>query len=268
MNDRIDEGRLTANEPPPSTKINPEGKSPFVLVGDHAGNRVPSRLASLGLGTADLQRHIAWDIGVGALGTGLAAALDAVFIRQVYSRLVIDCNRTTAASDCIAEISDGTPVPGNQQLDNVARAARIAEIYDPYHHAIESELIRRDALGLETILVALHSFTPRMNGFDRPWHVGILHDGGDTAYAQAVLRAFGTGPHVIGDNEPYRMDDTDYTIPRHAYAAGRRYVELEVRQDLLGKAAQVAEMTALIATNLRAAARERGATTPGRLTPR
>ena len=42
---------------------------------------------------------------------------------------------------------------------------------------------------------------------------------------------------VVGDNEPYRMDLIDYTIPRHAYPERRLYAEIEVRQDLLGDAA-------------------------------
>ncbi len=46
-----------------------------------------------------MDRHIAWDIGVAGLGERLAEALDAVFIRQAYSRLVIDCNRRPGAAD-------------------------------------------------------------------------------------------------------------------------------------------------------------------------
>jgi predicted N-formylglutamate amidohydrolase len=38
---------------------------------------------------------------------------------------------------------------------------------------------------------------------------------------------------TIGDNEPYRFDETDYTVPVHACRAGLPYVELEVRQDVL-----------------------------------
>ena len=37
---------------------------------------------------------------------------------------------------------------------------------------------------------------------------------------------------TVGDNEPYAMSGIDHTVPRHAYPA-RRYVEFEVRQDLI-----------------------------------
>jgi predicted N-formylglutamate amidohydrolase len=35
------------------------------------------------------------------------------------------------------------------------------------------------------------------------------------------------------------MDDTDHSVPRHAYAGGLAYAEIEVRQDLIGDAAGV-----------------------------
>ena len=37
------------------------------------------------------------------------------------------------------------------------------------------------------------------------------------------------------------MDAPDYSVPRHAYAAGLPYAEIEVRQDLLADAAGVGE---------------------------
>ena len=74
-----------------------------------------------------------------------------------------------------------------------------------------------------------------MRGVSRPWHVGILHDGGDTAFARALLAALGRESDLtVGDNEPYRMDLIDYTIPRHAYPDRLPYAEIEVRQDLIG----------------------------------
>ena len=36
---------------------------------------------------------------------------------------------------------------------------------------------------------------------------------------------------AVGDNQPYCMDETDYTVPTHAYPARRPYVEMEVRQE-------------------------------------
>ncbi len=195
---------------------------------------MPERLGTLGLPADERRRHIAWDIGIAALGEMLAERLDAVFIAQAYSRLVVDCNRDTAAPDLISEVADGTRIPGNAALSAADRDRRIAEIHEPYQGAIAADLARRDRAGGETILVALHSFTPVMNGRARPWQIGVLHDRGDASFAVAVLdRLRGDGIWTVGDNQPYRMDVIDYTIPRHAYDRGRRYVELEIRQDLI-----------------------------------
>lgn len=214
--------------------VNPAGASPFLLIGDHAGRAVPEALGDLGLSEEDLGRHIAWDIGVRALGEALAARLDAVFIAQTWSRLVIDCNRDPDRADAIPEVSDGSRIPGNVGLTPADRAARIAEIHAPYQEAIAAELARRAREGRRAILVALHSFTPRMSDFDRPWDAGVLHDGGDLTFAHAMLavmrETFGL---TIGDNEPYKMDGIDHTVPRHAFAARLPYVELEIRQDHL-----------------------------------
>ena len=231
--------------------VNPDGASPFVLIGDHAGNVIPSRLGSLGLSPAELARHIGWDIGVGGLGALLATALDAPFIRQTYSRLVIDCNRREGAQDSIAPVSDSTVVPGNADLSPADRAARLAELHAPYQHAIADALARRT----DMVLIALHSFTPCLtNGSPRPWHVGVLHERGDTRYAVKLLDVLGRDAAlVVGDNEPYRMDLIDYTIPRHAYPARLPYAELEIRQDLIADEAGQRRWAGILADALTAA---------------
>jgi predicted N-formylglutamate amidohydrolase len=242
---------LGTNDPAPVRIVNPDGVSPFLLIGDHAGNRVPDALEGLGIDATERERHIGWDIGIAALGERLAARIDAVFVAQVYSRLVVDCNRGEAAHDAMPLVSDGTEIPGNRDLSATDRAARFAAIHEPYQQAIAAELARRDAAGEETTIVALHSFTPKMGAGARPWQIGILHDRGDTRYAQRCLdwlRA--RGDLTVGDNEPYRMDLIDYTIPRHAYPGSRPYVEIEIRQDLLGDAAAIGRWVDLVAAML------------------
>ncbi|MDO9487400.1 MAG: N-formylglutamate amidohydrolase, partial [Sphingomonadaceae bacterium] len=238
-------------DPAPVALFNPHGRAPFLLLGDHAGIAIPARLGNLGLGAADLARHIAWDIGVRGLGEALAARLDAVFLHQLYSRLVVDCNRAPHASDAMPERSDGTDIPGNVGLSAAERTARVSAIHAPYQAAIATEIAGRTD---PPILVSLHSFTPVMAGKPRPWEIGILHDGGDARFARAmldVLRA--RGDLSVGDNEPYRMDLIDYTVPLHAYPAGLRYAEIEIRQDLIGDAAGQQRWAAIVGDTLLAA---------------
>ncbi|RYE00541.1 MAG: N-formylglutamate amidohydrolase [Sphingobacteriales bacterium] len=255
MDDQPNQSLLIEGDPPPFGITNPGGSSSFLLLGDHAGNRVPTRLGSLGLSDADRVRHIAWDIGIAALGQRLAGELDATFISQSYSRLVIDCNRDPSSDDAMPFISDGTAVAANQRLDATERAARIEAIHTPYHAAIAAELARRDAADRKTLLVALHSFTPSLLGEDRPWHIGILYGGGDEHFARTVLSLLvGLGEFPVGNNQPYAMDDTDYGVPRHAFAARRPYVEIEIRQDLLATDVHIDGWTDVLARILVAAA--------------
>ena len=251
-------GLLGDGDPPPTIVTRPKGTSPFVLIGDHAGNLIPRSLGTLGLPAAERERHIARDIGVAGMGLLLSERLDATFVRQAYSRLVVDCNRGPDSPSAIASVSDGTPVPGNRDLEDAARTLRFAEVHEPYHRTIAAILAARQADGPSPILIALHSFTPRMDGFDRPWQVGILHHLGNTAFASAVLaRLRADGRWTVGDNQPYRMDGTDYSVPRHAYAAGFPYVEFEVRQDLIADEAGWQEWANHLAEVLTAALADR-----------
>jgi predicted N-formylglutamate amidohydrolase len=248
---------LSTDDPPPVHIINPRGASPFLLIGDHAGNRIPSSLGSLGLTDDDRERHIAWDIGIAGLGERLSEALDAVFIFQAYSRLIVDCNRDPEAPEAIPAVSDETPVPTNFDLTPPERAARISAIHAPYHAAIAAELARRDSVARDSILVSLHSFTPAMQGIARPWQVGVLYSEADTRFALSVLRRLrARGDLTVGDNQPYAMDEIDHTIPRHAFGARRRYVEIEIRQDLLATPGQQAEWSDILADLFRDAAAE------------
>jgi predicted N-formylglutamate amidohydrolase len=225
---------LAADEPAPVTVRNAGGKSPFLLVADHAGNLVPRALGGLGVAAAELQRHIAWDIGIAGVGLVLADALDATLIQQNYSRLVIDCNRPLDAESSIPIISEYTAIPGNAGLDAANRTARAREIFRPYHDAIEAELDRRRQAGRATALIALHSFTPVFKGVKRPWHAGVLYNR-DARLAHRLKALLDAEKEIIvGDNAPYKVSAaTDYTVPVHAERRGLLYVLIEVRQDLL-----------------------------------
>jgi predicted N-formylglutamate amidohydrolase len=120
MNEMLD-SLLAADEPAPVTVHNENGRSPFLIVADHAGNSMPRVLGRLGVPEAESKRHIAWDIDIAAVCRLVADALDATLVQQNYSRLVIDCNRTPGSETSILEISEFTPVPGNIDLSEGQR---------------------------------------------------------------------------------------------------------------------------------------------------
>ena len=235
---------LSPDDPEPVIVHNSGAGAQVLLVCDHAGRRIPGALATLGLGPAELDRHIAWDIGAAGLARRLAELTGAELYMQAYSRLVIDCNRSPADPEIAPEVSDGTAIPGNRGLTQTALTARLAAIHAPYHAAIAAALDRRGAA--RTVLVSIHSFTPEMNGAQRPWHVGVLHSH-DSPVSERILALLRTERGlVIGDNEPYAMDGVDYTIPRHAKARGLDYLELEVRQDLIADTEGQVRMAGLL----------------------
>ena len=241
---------LEPDEPAPASLDNAAGGSVFLLCCDHAGRGLPRRLGTLGLPEAETWRHIAWDIGIAGVGRHLSRLLDAPLLLQAYSRLVIDCNRDPAVPSSIPEISETTEIPGNRGLDATARAARAAAIFHPYHDMLKAALDRRR----ETVLVALHSFTPVFKGIARPWHAGILYNR-DARLAHPLLRLLrAEGDLVVGDNEPYAVSDqTDYTVPIHGERRGLPHVEIELRQDLIAEPAGQAEWAARLARLLPAA---------------
>jgi predicted N-formylglutamate amidohydrolase len=243
-------GLLGPDDPPAVIVLNEGAASPFLLLGDHAGRTIPASLGDMGLAPEALDRHIAWDIGVAGLGERLSHSLDATFVRQAYSRLVIDCNRRPDADDSIPAVSDGVVIPANRDLTASERARRRAEVYQPYHDRISSLLdARRDQ---PTLLVALHSFTPALRGGpSRPWRYGVLHRGDSALSRHMLARLTREMGDEAGDNQPYAMDERDQTIPLHAGPRGLDYLELEVRQDLIAGDAGQNEAAALIARLLR-----------------
>ncbi|HVT51534.1 MAG TPA: N-formylglutamate amidohydrolase [Dongiaceae bacterium] len=233
-------GLLAVGDPPPFEIVNPEGKARLVLISDHAGRAIPQRLGTLGLSQAELDQHIGWDIGIGAMARRMALALDAPAIIAGYSRLVIDCNRRLDDPTSIAQESDRIPVPGNRGLSAADRQARADAIFRPYHRAIDETIAAKRSGGVVPAIVSLHSFTPRMNGFARPWHVGVLWNRDPRLPVPLMARLLQEPGIVVGDNEPYSgRDEHGYSMPAHAEVPGLPHALFEVRQDQIGHEAGI-----------------------------
>jgi predicted N-formylglutamate amidohydrolase len=155
---------------------------------------------------------------------------------------VIDCNRRLDDPTSIAQESDRIPVPGNRNLAATDRKARAEAIFHPYHHAIEKIVATKSDQGHAPAIISLHSFTPRMNGFARPWHVGILWNRDPRLPVPLMARLLQETGIVVGDNEPYSgRDEHGYSMPFHAERPGLPHALFEVRQDLIGHEAGVTE---------------------------
>jgi predicted N-formylglutamate amidohydrolase len=213
---------------------NIDSQSPFFFTCDHYGRLIPRALGNLGLAESELERHIAWDIGIAGVATLLAKDLGVHLIAQRYSRLVIDCNRPFKSSGSVPPFSEATEIPGNGGLTREQITARQQAIFAPYHTRIAQALDARKACGLPTILVSLHSFTPIYAGIARPWHIGMLYHYDDRLPHMLRDKLRAEGDLVVGDNEPYAVSETtDYTIPVHGEKRGLMHTGIEIRQDLI-----------------------------------
>jgi predicted N-formylglutamate amidohydrolase len=233
---------LSASDPPVFELSHPSGTAPVLLTCDHASSRVPAALAQLGLTDVALAQHIGWDIGAAAVTRLLAPMLDAPAVLAGYSRLVIDCNRHPNDPSSIPSESDGIAIPGNASLDAAARRERRALLFDPYHAAIDQQLARLGTGGRAPAVISMHSFTPQMKGFARPWHIGVLWDG-EGRIAKPLLAALRAelDPALVGDNLPYSArEPVGFTQRHHAYDRGLPHVAIELRQDLIAEEAGAA----------------------------
>src|SRR5690606_10902244 len=178
---------LAADEPAPFSVMNPRSERPVLLVCDHASRRFPRALGDLGLDPLARRSHLALDIGAEALATGLARRLEATAVLAGYSRLVVDCNRELLDPGAFLEFGDGVVVPGNRNLDAAHKEARAEAIYWPYHHAIDAEIKRLSGVSRAPAVIAIHSFTPVLDGISRPWEIGVLWDA-DRRISDILLR--------------------------------------------------------------------------------
>ena len=179
---------------------------------------------------ADMERHIAYDIGAAGVSTALADALNAPAILSNFSRMVIDPNRGLDDPTLLMKLYDGSVIPANRDADIIEKARRVDAFYTPYHDALAGLAARQD----NTIIIAMHSFTPQLNGRPpRPWHIGILHALDDRLSDPLLDLLHAEQDLCVGDNEPYAGHLAGDAMDRHALQTGRANALIEIRSDLI-----------------------------------
>lgn len=228
----------------------------ILITCDHATNRVPQDVngGDLGIAAEDMNRHIAFDVGAAGLSVALADRLGAAAILSNFSRLVIDPNRGEDDPTLLMRLYDGTIIPANRHADAAEVERRLATLYRPYHAALAALAARRN----DTVIVAIHSFTPRLNGRGlRPWHVGVLHSHLDSRLSRALIARLQAEPDLcVGDNEPYDGHLPGDAVDRHALQTGRHNTLIELRNDLIRDADQQAAWADRLAPIIAAAVKD------------
>ena len=217
--------------------------------GDHASRHIPERYDNLGLSGDDLTRHIAWDIGTEAVMRLLCKRFSCGGLVAGFSRLLIDPNRSKRMETLIPDSSDGTLIPGNQNIDAAARAERIDTLYTPYHAALSAQLNQLSS----PFVVSLHSFTPKPStGEARTVDIGLLvkHDEGTAQdFKDALYRL---APKLsVAINEPYSAYDLNHTVDFHIAPRALPHLAIEIRQDHIKHDEGVATYAKLIGDALK-----------------
>lgn len=213
----------------------------LVILIDHASNWIPPEYGDLGLPPTELERHIAYDIGVAPLGRMLAERFRAPALLTRFSRLLIDANRGEDDPTLVMRLSDGAVVPGNAAVGASEVAKRVERFHRPYHAAVAGMLDEMVSRGRPPAILSIHSYTPVWKGARRPWHAGILWDR-DPRFALPLLHGLRRdGGLRVGDNEPYSGALKNDTMYRHGTARGLAHVLLEIRNDLIASPAGVLE---------------------------
>ena len=220
-----------------------EGTAPVLITCEHASREVPSPLTTTPEDEAILSTHWGWDIGAAALSRALCQRLGAFAVLARFSRLVCDANREVDDATWIMGEVEGYRPTFNRRVSSEERARRRDAYHVPFHATVDAAL---GVLGPETFLLAVHSFTPEYLGARRDMEIGVLFER-HGELAQGLHQAFLDQGFASALNEPYSgLTGGMYSASRHGRGHGVRYLELEVRQDLLADDLAIAQMAAQV----------------------
>jgi predicted N-formylglutamate amidohydrolase len=208
----------------------------LLLTCEHGGKRIPTAYAPLFRGAQRvLASHRGWDPGALDLARLLSRALRKPLHSVAWSRLFVEANRAPTNRRIWSEFTKGLPK---------AERLRILEhFWRPHRTEVEDAAAAIAARGRRVVHVAVHSFTPVLDGEVRNAEVGFLYDSrrkGERALCRrwaAILRRLDPSLR-LRHNYPYKGNTdglTTWLRRRHPEA---RYlgVEFELNQALVGGA--------------------------------
>lgn len=201
--------------------------SSLLLTCEHGGNSHPAWLDPAFKGHEDvLKSHRGYDIGALDLFNALAP-LAMASMGNVLSRLCIEFNRSEHHPRLFSEFTKNLPAGRKQEL--------LAQ-YRDYRDAVEKLVKDRIRSGGEVVHVAVHSFTPVLDGKKRTMDAGLLYDpsrAAEKAFCAAWRKAIlQERPELsVRMNQPYKgISDGFPTALRRKFPKHYIGVELEVNQ--------------------------------------
>jgi predicted N-formylglutamate amidohydrolase len=210
------------------------GKLGLVLSCEHAGNRVPRAYAELfrrAEAKRALESHRGFDPGALAVAEALARHFSLPLHAQRVTRLLVEVNRSTGHPGLYSAFS--------RVLSPEARELLLSRHYTPHRDRVEQALRKALAQRARVLHVAVHSFTPVLDGELRRADVGLLYDPArplERRFGLCLQRALKARvPELrVRLNYPYRGASDGLTTWLRK-RLGPRYLgfELELNQALL-----------------------------------
>ncbi len=201
----------------------------FIVTCEHAGNEVPAGYAHLFAGYEGLlESHRGWDPGAIECARELASRLGAPLFFSTVTRLLVDLNRSLGHPGLFSEATRG--------LSPEEKAGILDRYHRPHWTAVEAELRRRTEGGSTVVHIAVHSFTPVLDGKERRADIGLLYDPGrkqERDYCGRWRAALhGRFPcFAVRRNYPYLgVADSLPTALRRRFPKGYLGIEIEINQ--------------------------------------
>ena len=213
----------------------------ILIIADHASNYLPKENCKLGLTSAFLNQHIAFDIGVKELSLDLSNRLKCKVILGKYSRLLIDLNRDLDDPTIIPEIVDRKIIYGNIGLSLSEVRLRVKKIYDQYHYEID-QTIKNEKV---KVILSLHSFNPIFKSKKRFIEFGILSNE-DKNLSSIIIDQLRLQKLNVGDNKPYKGNLIGDSMYRHGLRNNLPHALIEVRNDLLSNPTKIKRVSRLL----------------------
>lgn len=205
----------------------------LVVTCEHGGHRVPPAWRRvLAPARALLATHRGFDAGALALARRIARELAAPLIAADVTRLLVDLNRH--------EGNPGVFSAFTRSLPAAERAAILAAWHRPHRLRVRRTIERALARGRAVLHLAIHSFTPVLDGVERNADVGLLYDPArapELAWARTLRTALGERAAAlrVRSNYPYRGVSDGLTRWLRTEFDTVRYagIEIEINQALV-----------------------------------
>ncbi|SIT80677.1 N-formylglutamate amidohydrolase [Pontibacter indicus] len=201
----------------------------LLLTCEHGGNQIPAAYAPLFQGQEEiLKTHQGYDIGALEIYHTLRSIADVGFFSET-SRLLVELNRSLHHAKLFSAYTQLLPPTEKERL--------LKKHYKPYREQVEQMVSDFVSAGRSVLHVAVHTFTPVLNGEERQADIGLLYDPkrkNEQAYSKAWKTALNKADKdlLIRFNYPYLgIADGFPTYLRRKFKADEYIgIELEVNQ--------------------------------------